>query len=40
MVFKNLMSGTFFWIGINDLDELTACINYAINQPATISYEN
>ena len=29
-----------FWIGINDLDELTACINYAINQPATISYEN
>ena len=29
-----------FWIGINDLDELTACINYAVNQPATISYEN
>ena len=28
-----------FWIGINDLDELTACINYAINQPATISNE-
>ena len=29
-----------FWIGINDLDELTACINYAVKQPATISYEN
>ena len=29
-----------FWIGIHDLDELTACINYAVNQPATISYEN
>ena len=29
-----------FWIGINDLDELTTCINYAVNQPATISYEN
>ena len=29
-----------FWIGINNLDELTACINYAVNQPATISYEN
>jgi len=29
-----------FWIGINDLDELTACINYAVNQPPTISYEN
>ena len=29
-----------FWIGINDLDELTACINYAVRQPATISYES
>ena len=45
--YKNVCDGfqksdewNIFWIGINDLDELTACINYAINQPATISYEN
>ena len=29
-----------FWVGITDTDELTACINYASHQMATITYES
>jgi acetylglutamate kinase len=38
--FQKSNEWNIFWIGIHDLDELTECINYAVNQPATISYEN
>ena len=38
--FQKSNGWNIFWIGIDNLDELTECINYAIKQPATISYEN
>lgn len=38
--FQKSNGWNIFWIGIDNLDELTECINYAVKQPATISYEN
>ena len=38
--FQKSNGWSIFWIGIDSLDELTECINYAVKQPATISYEN
>ena len=38
--FQKSNGWSIFWIGIDNLDELTECINYAVKQPATISYEN
>ena len=38
--FQKSNGWNIFWIGIDNLDELTECINYAIKQTATISYEN
>ena len=44
--YKNVCDGfqktnewNIFWIGINNLDELTECIRMASNQPETIAYE-
>ena len=44
--YKNVCDGfqktdewNIFWIGINDLDELTECIRMASHQPETITYE-
>jgi acetylglutamate kinase len=44
--YKNVCDGfqktdewNIFWIGINDLDELTECIRIASHQPETITYE-
>ena len=37
--FQKSNGWSIFWIGIDSLDELTECINYALKQPATISYE-
>jgi acetylglutamate kinase len=37
--FQKSNGWSIFWIGIDNLDELTECINYAVKQPATISYE-
>lgn len=38
--FQKYDDWSIFWIGIDDLDQLTACIDFAVKQPATISYEN
>ena len=45
LFYKNVCDGfqktkdwNIFWIGINDLDELTECIRMASNQPETITY--
>ena len=45
LFYKNVCDGfqktkdwNIFWIGINDLDELTECIRIASNQPETITY--
>lgn len=38
--FQKYDEWSIFWIGIDDLDQLTACIDFAVKQPATISYEN
>jgi acetylglutamate synthase len=37
--FQKSNGWSIFWIGIDSLDELIECINYAVKQPATISYE-
>jgi acetylglutamate synthase len=38
--FQKSNGWSIFWIGIDSLDELKECINYAVKQPASISYEN
>ena len=37
--FQKYDEWNIFWIGINDLKELTGCIEYAVRQPETITYE-
>src|SRR6056300_1020542 len=37
--FQKYDEWSIFWIGINDLNKLTKCIDYAVKQPATINYE-
>lgn len=37
--FQKYDEWNIFWIGINDLKELTGCIEYAVSQPETITYE-
>ena len=37
--FQKYDKWSIFWIGINDLNKLTKCIDYAAKQPATINYE-
>ena len=37
--FQKYDEWSVFWIGISDLKVLTSCIDYAINQPSTIYYE-